>query len=64
VATPASSGGCTVKEDLQGCQVGSHTFDVSGEVTWNSAYTSATGTESIRVDGACSGSYAVSISEP
>jgi len=64
VATPASGGGCTLRGDFSGCKLDGQTFDLSSDITWTSSYTSATGTQSFTVEGACSGTYAVSISAP
>jgi len=68
VASPSSSGGCSLTGNFDGCQVpnSSTTFDLSEQVTWNASYTSATGTASISImgTGACSGTYSMAVTQP
>jgi hypothetical protein len=64
VATPTSDGGCRLQAKFSGCQRDGQTVDVSSGVTWNAAYTSATGVQIVTLEGVCTGTYAVTIAQP
>jgi hypothetical protein len=66
VAEP-SDGGCTITGNFSDCQSSSGTtFDLVEAAEWNAADTSATGTFSVNImgQGACSGTYALSVTQP